>query len=130
VYPGDILPNSTTFVLAHLAYHLATPLPNPKQFPIMKSFVAAMLDHEARAYIQAWNDTLDAAVQQNANRPLTPGQVGNLMLNMRYRFVFTKALAQTTDKLEITPSGVIDETEANTKAVETALETSSIADIQ
>jgi hypothetical protein len=96
----------------------------------MRSFVEAMLDHEARAYIQAWNDTLDAAVHQNGGQPLRPPQVWSLMLNMRYRFVFTKALAPATNKLEIAPSGVIEESEANAKAIATALETSSIADIQ
>ena len=128
VRPDDVLPNNTTFVLAHLAYHLNTPIPSAKAVGV-DAYVAAMLDTEARAYIQSWNDTLDAAAQQNGAR-LTPQQIATLMLNLRYRFAFYKALNHPTDKIRIEMSGVIEENDGNARAIVTALKTSSVADIQ
>ena len=74
VYPDDILPNNTTFVLGHLAFHLNAEKVSPRHLT-MNDYVAAMLDQEARADIQAWNDALDAAVQQNNDQALMPRQI-------------------------------------------------------
>ena len=132
VYPDDILPNNTTFVLGHLAFHLnaAKITVKPGEAPHLNDYVEAMLDQEARAYIQAWNDTLDAAVRQNNDKPLTPRQIANLMMNMRYRFAFLTALRQPTDKIHLEPNGLIEESESNAKAIASSLKSSSVADIQ
>jgi hypothetical protein len=132
VYPDDVLPNNTTFVLGHLAFHLQAGkvAAKPDGALNVNDFVAAMLDQEARAYIQSWNDVLDAAVQQNNDEPLRPRQIANLMLNLRYRFAFLAALRQPTDKIRLEQNGVIEESEANAKGIATALKSSSVADIQ
>lgn len=132
VYPDDILPNNTTFVLGHLALHLsAGKIPVKAGGPLpVNDYIAAMLDQEARAYIQAWNDALGAAVQQNSGKPLTPRQIANLMFNMRYRFAFLTALRQPTDKIHLEQNGVIEQSESNAKAIASALKNSSVADIQ
>jgi hypothetical protein len=132
VYPDDVLPNNTTFVLAHLAFHLKAGRVTAEQGGAfnLNDYVAAMLDQEARAYIQAWNDALDAAVRQNNDKPLTPRQIANLMFNMRYRFAFLTALRQPTDKIHLEQNGVIEESESNAKGIVTALKGSSVADIQ
>ena len=132
VYPDDILPNNTTFVLGHLAFHLNAGKVIVKTGDVsqLNDYIAAMLDQEAKAYIQAWNDALEAAVRQNNDKPLTPRQVANFMLNLHYRFVFLKALRQPTGTLKLQESGDIEESESNVKAIATALKSSSVADIQ
>jgi hypothetical protein len=133
VYPDDILPNNTTFVLGHLGYHLnagkviGKPGGNVSN---LNDYIVGMLDQEARAFIQAWNDALDAAIQQNNDKPLTPRQIADLMLNLRYRFAFLKALNLPTDKIHLEQNGVIEESESNAKAITTVLKSSSLADVQ
>jgi hypothetical protein len=130
VYPDDILPNNTTFVLGHLTLHLEAGVLNPRQWPHLNEYIDAMLEQEARAYIQAWNDALAAAVEQNHDNPLKPRQIANFMFNMRYRFAFLTALREGTDKIHLQESGVIEPNESNVKAVAAALKHSSVADIQ
>jgi hypothetical protein len=57
-------------------------------------------------------------------------QIADLMLNLRYRFAFLRALRQPTDKIQLEQNGVIEESESNAKAITTALKSSSLADIQ
>ena len=129
-HPDERLPNNTTFVLGHLAYQLNAGPPNPRGYSDMQAFVSAMVSRDAHAYIQAWNDVLDAAVRANEGRQLTPQQIGGLMLNLRYRFAFTKALQQSDPKLEIAQNGEVLDTDRNAQAIATALRTSAVADIQ
>lgn len=129
VYPDDILPNNTTFVLGHLAFHLNAEKVSPRHLT-MNDYVAAMLDQEARADIQAWNDALDAAVQQNNDQALMPRQIVDLMLNMRYRFALLIALRQPTDQIHLEQNGVIEESASNANAIVTALRSTAVADIQ
>jgi hypothetical protein len=132
VFPDDILPNNTTFVLGHLAFHLDAGkiLAKPGDVPHLNDYIAAMLNQEARAYIHAWNDALEAAVQQNNDKRLTPRQIANFMFNLHYRFAFLKALGQPTDKIHLEQNGVIDDGDSNARAIVAALKDSPIADIQ
>ncbi len=132
VSPDDILPNNTTFVLGHLAFHLDAGkiMAKPGDVPHLNDYIAAMLNQEARAYIHAWNDALDAAVQQNNDKPLTPRQIANFMFNLHYRFAFLKAQRQPTDKIHLEQNGVIDDGDANARAIVDALKDAAIADIQ
>jgi len=122
VHPDDILPNNTTFVLGHLAFHLRV-APPPINKLAVDDYVAGMLNQEAHAFIQAWNDALDAATQQN-HGPLTAGQIGSLLLNMRYRFAFVTA------DIHLGQGGTIDPNESNVNAIATALKKASVTDIQ
>lgn len=131
-FPDDILPNNTTFVLGHLAFHLDVGkiVAKPGDLPHLNDYIAAMLNQEARAYIHAWNDALDAAVQQNNDKPLTARQIANFMFNLHYRFAFLKALRQPTDKIHLEQNGVIDDGDSNAEALVDALKDTPIADIQ
>lgn len=128
VRDGDILPDNLVFCLGHLAYHLeagavkASDAANPLDFAMKRIAV------EAAAYIQGWDDTVDAATQING-KPLDVGQVGQMLMNLRYRFAFAKAVRQT-DKPEIASSGRIELTQANINAITEALKTSPIADLE
>jgi hypothetical protein len=132
VFPDDILPNNTTFVLGHLAFHLdAGKIVTKKGDEAhLNDYIAATLNQEARAYIHAWNDALEAAVQQNNDKPLSPRQIANFMFNLHYRFAFLKALRQPTDKIHLEQNGVIDDDDSNVRAIVAALKDSPIADIQ
>jgi len=130
-HDDDIYPNNTTFVLGHLAYHLMK-----KQYPPsigtrdIHEMVSMQLENEALAFIQGWDDVVDTATQANIGHPLTAQQVGTLLLDLRYRFAFFKAIQQPANKLQILQSGFIEKTDANSKAIALALQSSAIADIE
>ena len=63
VYPGDILPNNTVFALGHLAYHLGAAPTDPRG---SQGYVVQKLVEQAAAFIQGWNDVVDAAQRETA----------------------------------------------------------------
>lgn len=150
VKPNDVLPNNTTFVIGHLAFHAKTTDEMSKFDSDMKrmieersktagqhDFTALFLlsqrtriENEASAFIQGWNYVVDAATQANGGKALTTEQVSSLLINLRYRFAFVKALQIKDDGVQISNTGMIHMNERNIKAVATALGTSPMADIQ
>lgn len=94
----------------------------------MKAFVHARLTNEAAAFIQGWNDMIDAAVQENAGKPLTTQQVGFLILNLRYRFAFSNASSKSA--VAFASDGTIVADDNNIGAIVSALENSPIADLR
>lgn len=135
VAPGEVFPNNTTFVLAHLAYHVAHPLvapqaSGPDATASRRAYIKARLRDEAGAYVQAWNDTVDGARLASPNGRVSPPQVSEIMLNLRYRFVFVKALRGPQAMLRLSPSGDIAPSDQNLEAIAIALSASPIADLQ
>jgi hypothetical protein len=148
VHDHEIYPNSLVFVLGHLAYHLAHPGPDTKSFlpsnfnggdvtqPALQFINASMAD-EAQCYFQGWNDMIEAAVGENGS-PLTQQQIGDLLLNFRYRgpFLMAMGLPRTTtalttdDRLVLQPSGAIVPTDQNIKAMAAALRNVSVPDFE
>lgn len=150
VRPNDVLPNNTTFVISHIALHAKT----SDELAKLDSDLGRMLDerrkttgsheytdllllgqnkrmeNEASAFIQGWNHVVDAATQTNGGKTLTAEQLVPLLLNLRYRFAFAKALQIKDDGLQISNTGTILLNERNIKALVTALSTSRMADIQ
>ncbi|MDT8992399.1 hypothetical protein RQP54_16115 [Curvibacter sp. APW13] len=150
VRPNDVLPNNTTFVISHIAFHAKT----SDDLAKLDSDLGRMLDerrktsgsheytdllllgqnkrmeNEASAFIQGWNHVVDAATQTNGGKTLTAEQVVTLLLNLRYRFAFAKALQVQEGGLQISNTGMILLNERNIKALVTALSTSRMADIQ
>jgi len=129
VREGDILPDNLVFCVGHLAYHLAVK-------PVQVSDAANPIDFankrvalEAAAFIQGWNDVVDAAVQANGGKELSGGQAGSLLMNLRYRFAFMKAFKQP-EKLEMGQTGRIELTQQNINAIAEALKTSAITDVE
>jgi hypothetical protein len=136
VNADDVPPDNTVFVLGHLAYHLHAGEPRitrdqtTDQTAALQAFVAKRLQVEATAYIQGWNDMIDAATHANQDRPLSPRQVGQLFMNARYRFAFSQAIRSTEAPLRLLQSGAIEVNEANTRAISTVLKHSQIADVE
>lgn len=128
VHDDDILPNNLVFCIGHLAYHLKFGEISMSG-PDLKSFLRKMGEQEASAYIQGWNDVVDAAVISNGGKALSPRQGGQLLMNMRYRAVFLKALGQA-EKLELLSSGKIKSNQKNISSMTSAILTSQIADIE
>lgn len=128
---GDVFPNNTTFVLGHLAYHLSH---NPRDLLGRQlspdDFIRARIRNEAEAFIQGWNDTVDAAVKANGSKPLAPQQIASMLMQLRYRFAFLMALRQADNKLHISDSGMIESTDANIASIAAVLEKSQLADIE
>lgn len=150
VKPNDMLPNNTTFVIGHLAFHAKTTDEMFKFDSDMKRMIEersktagqhdytdllllgqrTQIENEASAFVQGWNYVVDAATQANGGKTLTAEQVSSLLLNLRYRFAITKALQIKDGGIQISNTGMIQMNERNIKAIATALGTSPMADIQ
>lgn len=119
---ATILPNNTVYLLGHLAYHLSAGQPDPRSSARMDEFIRKKLEIEAGAYIQGFNDVVDAAVQSNGGKPLTDRQHLLLLLNSRY----DKALG----KAKLSPTGTIEPDAQNIAAVVGALKELPVAAIE
>lgn len=148
VQSGDVLPNNTTFVLAHLAYHLRTAQeasfaddkfrrqvqamsqrPGSHDYTvILQAHSQAALTDEASAVIEAWDDTIDAASSQ-AHAQLQPPQFVSVLMNLRYRGILNKAMKQTPHMV-ITDGGYVEANANNMQAVVAALKSSQLMDVQ
>lgn len=120
VHPDDILPGNTVFCLGHLAYHLAIDAP-ASPGANMEIFIRR-LEREAGAFLQGWNNVVDAAVHANGGKPLSKHPGARLMLNMRYRFALMK--------LGISENGFIEASPGNIETIVATLRTSPVADIE
>lgn len=129
VYPDDIPPNNLVFCLGHLSHHLRVGPVNMADFATPQAYSSRVLDMEAAAFIQGWNDVIDAAVLVNRGRPLNGRQISQLSMNLRYRFAFLKAF-DGKPSLHWSDSGAIDSSPSNISALATALRTSTLADIE
>jgi hypothetical protein len=129
VNDDDILPNNLVFCLGHLAYQLGAEAIDPRSFGSPQAYSAKRMQQDAGAFIQGWNDVVDAAVVSNGGKQLTPRQGGQLLMNMRYRSVFLKAII-TEPKLEMLSSGLIEASAANISSIANALKTSPLADVE
>lgn len=124
VLPDDILPDNLVFVLGAFASWLAAP---PVSSDLdLQSYITASLNRNARGFIQGWNDVVDAAVKQNGKRPLSMPQAASLMMNLRYRVVFTNATA--SNAIKWSPTGTIDPTDQNIAAVADGLRKMKLLD--
>lgn len=129
VNPDDILPDNTVFVLAHLLYHIRNPL-DPRKYSSPDAFAEAAIKIEASAFIQAWNTTLQAAERKNDGKPLSARQVGQLLMNARYRFALIGAMRQKVDPLKFLSSGLVEANDMNVQAIATTLRNSRHADLE
>lgn len=132
--PNEILPNNTVFVLGHLAYHLrdARYVEEAARLAANQdAFTAEVMRNEAGAFIQGWDDVVDAATVANGNKPLSGGQAGELLINLRYRSAFIKAMnAKSGQKLVFLNDGRIDASDQNLNAMAAALTNSPMADVE
>lgn len=80
------LPNNLVFVLGAFAFHLQVPPSLPPTN--VAQFVQAQVERDASAFLEGWNDVVEAAAHDNGNKPLTVPQFSSMMLNLRYRAVF------------------------------------------
>ncbi len=124
VQRDDVLPNNLVFVLGSLLSHLQAPAATPPSD--MQAFIKAKIEKDARAFIQGWNDVVDAAEKANGNRYLTQQQQGSLLANLRYRTVFVGR-----DGRRIVPwtsSGVIDPADRNVALLAESLQRGNLLD--
>lgn len=123
--PNEVLPNNTVFVLGHLAYHLRDAQyveEAAHRAANEDAFLAAVMRNEAGAFIQGWNDVVDAATVATHGKPLSPGQAGQLMINLRYRSAFIKAMdVKGIRKLDFSNDGRIEASDRNLNAMAAAL---------
>lgn len=138
VLTDDVQPNNTVFVLAHLVHHLGTAegLASSMKSRTRESYISARFEDEARAWIQAWNATIDDATRRNGERTLSFQQLSQLLLNIRYRGVFERAMKtertenQARETLAFSQSGILDANKRNIDALVQALRGASMTDIE
>lgn len=132
--PNEILPNNTVFVLGHLAYHLRDAKyveQAAHRAANEDAFMTEVMRNEAAAFIQGWNDVVDAATVANGNKPLSGGQAGELMINLLYRSAFIKAMnAKAGPKLDFSKGGYIEASDRNLDAMAAALRNKPLAGLQ
>lgn len=120
----DILPNNLVFVLGSLVWHLQRPAVPPTTD--MQTFIQTNIAKDARAFIQGWNDVVDAAEQENGDRYLTAPQQLSLLENLRYRSVFLDRAGRRI--VAWTSSGAIDPTDQNVAQLAESLRYSNLLD--
>jgi hypothetical protein len=153
VQPDDILPDNMVFSLGQLAFVASSAggvnaaeqalkarqiqshstnssLLMAKPEDLMHEWMNIHLERDSAAFIQAWNDMLDAAVQQNSGRTVTVRQAASLLMNLRYRALFINAMNSADHKLQISNSGYIASNETNRNAISAALSNMSLFDLQ
>lgn len=124
VHEGDLLPNNLVFVLGGLAAHLASP---PLAMgPDVQAFIRAATRKDARAFVQGWNDVMDAAMKENGGRQPTPQQFASLILNLRYRVVFINPTVH--EKIKWTDAGTLEPDEQTISAIARGLEKMQLLD--
>lgn len=124
VQAGDPLPNNLVFVLGGLAAYLRLPKPSLKLD--LSGYITAWRRTNARAFIDGWNDVVDAATRENGDRPLATPQCESLLSNLRYRQVFAQA---TMDKkITYTDTGTIEPTAQNIDALGEAIGSMKVLD--
>ena len=123
VHADDVLPNNLVFVLGSLAFQLGAK--QPVMTGDMGSFMKAALDRDARSFLHGWNDMAEAAARDNG-KPLTIGQIGNMMLNFRYRGPFITAMRG--NKLSINSLGMIEPNEQNVTIMVEVLKQTQLLD--
>lgn len=117
-------PDNLVFVLGHLSYHLENPLDRKALPKDTGASANIFVRDEAKAYIQGWNDLIDAEARIKG-RPITATEAASLLPNFKYRAFFIKAngkLAQVGPDGHLAPDG------RNLQAMTSALFESEVPD--
>ncbi len=103
VQEGEIMPSNMAFALGYMAWHTqhreerekleqeahnSASSASTDQTTERNRWIDRRLGMEARAFIQGWNNVMDAATAQNRGAPLSPTQIGALALNLVFREPF------------------------------------------
>jgi hypothetical protein len=119
-------PNALIFSLGHLSYHIEAPFDRktmPKEDGARLNFVVR---EEAKAYIQGWNDLIDAQAK-GLGRPITAAQAASLLPNFKYRSYFIKANGKLA---VVSTDGHLEANGRNLNAMTSALFESEVPDFQ
>ncbi|WP_431207239.1 hypothetical protein [Burkholderia cepacia] len=142
VSDDDVLPDNMVFALGFMAWRTKhddgvrkaiSAMRESASTPAaaMQQFVAVNIRIDAGAFIQGWNDVVDAAVHRNRGVPLTAAQGNALMMNLRYRSPLLKAVtAASPDRKLRMESASIPYDAKNVDAMASALQESQLIDIQ
>jgi hypothetical protein len=125
--PGDLdPPDSLVFSLGHLSYHLENPIDRKTLPDSQDARVNLFVRDEAKAYIQGWNDLIDAEAKLKG-RPITAAEAASLLPNFKYRSFFIKANGKLA---VISPDGHLESNARNLQAMTSALFESEVPDFQ
>jgi hypothetical protein len=124
---GDLdPPDALVFSLGHLSYHLENPIDRKTLPESQDARVNYVILDEAKAYLQGWNDLIDAEAKLKG-RPVTAAEAASLLPNFKYRSYFIKAAG----KMAVTsPDGHLPLDGRNLKAMTSALFESEVPDFQ
>lgn len=117
-------PDNLVFVLGHLSYHLLHPLDRQSLPADLAEKAYVFVGNEAQAYLQGWNDLIDAEAKLQG-RPITAAEAASLLPNFKYRSFFIKANGKLAD---ISPDGHLVPNGRNLRAMTSALFESEVPD--
>lgn len=151
--PPYLVADNTVFILGHLAWHMAhdsdqkanadqdmqaaldeayanaKPGEAPDMTNILNNFTNGSMRNEAAAYLQGWNDTVDAAARAKGS-PLTPEDAAAVLMNLRYRAYFLAAMPDSGDKLTFSDDGRVALDGPNLTVMAAALGKQAVPDFQ
>lgn len=155
----DVLPDNTVFVLSHLAHHLEIRTRQEQfdehlqelvhealekadqsgteldQQPLIQYATQGNLELEAECMISGWNAVVNAAIHTTGKDNTTDEaevamMLAPLLINLRYREVFTKAMELPQDqRIQLQANGIPMD-QRNINAVVAALMQMQLLDIQ
>jgi fructose-specific component phosphotransferase system IIB-like protein len=124
---GDLEPpDNLVFSLSHLSYHLENPVDRKTLPQSQDARVNIFVRDEAKAYIQGWNDLIDAEARLKG-RPITAAEAASLLTNFKYRSFFIKANGKLA---VVSPDGHLEPNGRNLQAMTSALFESDVPDFQ
>ncbi len=119
-------PDNLVFSLGHLSYHLENPIDRKTLPDSQDARVNLFVRDEAKAYIQGWNDLIDAEARLKG-RPITTAEAASLLPNFKYRSFFIKANGK---QALVSPDGHLEPNGRNLQAMTSALFESDVPDFQ
>jgi hypothetical protein len=88
------------------------------------------MEEEASAWIDGWNDMVEAAATSNGGKPASLAQVSDMLFNFHYRPMIMQAMGAKPDKAMIDINGKFARDDHNVAAFVAALRTSRQADVK
>jgi hypothetical protein len=126
-----VVVNNAAFVIAYLTHRFATAdtlsfdrFRNPLEYD------AAATENTVAAFIAGWNAMVEVALQGNGGVPLSTAQVGELLHQARYKFVFLLPTSNSARQTLFSDSGRIEPSQLNIKVLAERLRHQQVADLK
>lgn len=126
-----VVVNNAAFVIAYLTHRFATAdTLSFDRFVNPLEYAAAATENRVAAFIAGWNAMVEVALHGNGGVPLSTGQVGELLYQARYKFVFLSPAPNPANQTLFSDSGRIEPSQLNIKVLAERLRHQQVADLK